>query len=232
MNSKRSRHTEFSCRITTMNAVNAVLLFILVWTFSAVCKADGDVIVSCDEVTGFVGKEVTFNCSISLQGTSCCVLMYMFQYPNDSVICKEKAPVNPCKQRNSFTCSYTPTTAMTEQFRIFVQTPCGTEISKFTVDITGPIKPEINNEAPGEKVNISKIISRTSPPDTEVDLGSKVSVIAAVVGCFILIIIVIIIRNKKPNFNNSYGFQNSIILDIRHDEDNNDHPEDVINDSV
>ncbi|XP_050957829.1 uncharacterized protein LOC127158925 isoform X3 [Labeo rohita] len=217
MNSKRSRHTEFSCRITTMNAVNAVLLFILVWTFSAVCKADGDVIVSCDEVTGFVGKEVTFNCSISLQGTSCCVLMYMFQYPNDSVICKEKAPVNPCKQRNSFTCSYTPTTAMTEQFRIFVQTPCGTEISKFTVDIT---------------VNISKIISRTSPPDTEVDLGSKVSVIAAVVGCFILIIIVIIIRNKKPNFNNSYGFQNSIILDIRHDEDNNDHPEDVINDSV
>ncbi|RXN37544.1 hypothetical protein ROHU_001958 [Labeo rohita] len=118
---------------------------------------------------------------------------------------------------------------MTEQFRFFVQTMCGPGKTVFTVNITEPIKPEIDNEA---SVNISKIISRTSPPDTEVDLGSKVSVIAAVVGCFILIIIVIIIRNKKPNFNNSYGFQNSIILDIRHDEDNNDHPEDVINDSV
>ncbi|KAK9965927.1 hypothetical protein ABG768_004989 [Culter alburnus] len=51
--------------IKTMNTVNAVL-FILVWTFTAVCQADDDVCsISCEEVTGAVGKEVTLTCSVS-----------------------------------------------------------------------------------------------------------------------------------------------------------------------
>ncbi|XP_073684887.1 uncharacterized protein [Garra rufa] len=218
-----------------MNAVNAVQLFLLVWTFSAVCQADGDFSVSCDDVTGSVGKEVTFTCSISLQSTECCVKSYTFRPSEgyDFAICKEEFPVNTCDLRKSFTCNYTPTTAMTAKFRFFVQAQCGAKTAKFTVQLTGPIKPEIDNEAPGEKGNTNEIKSGTSPPDTEVSVGYKVFVIAAVVGCFIIIImgIITVIRNKKPNFNRSCGFQKRMFLGIRHDEDNSDHSEDVINDS-
>ncbi|XP_042624061.1 uncharacterized protein LOC122147077 isoform X2 [Cyprinus carpio] len=191
-----------------MNAVNAVQLFILVWTFTAVCQDDKKISVSCDDVTGFVGKEVTLTCSVSLQITECCIIMYKFQYPeifNDSAICYQDFLVNSCEQRNSFTCSYTPTTAMREQFRFFVQTTCGRTPSKFTVDIS-----------------VSTETSGSSPPETAA--GSKGTVITVVVVGFIIIIIIImtaIICKTKPNFTKLCRCQNWMFLKVRHDEDNN-----------
>ncbi|XP_016314958.1 uncharacterized protein LOC107667752 [Sinocyclocheilus anshuiensis] len=214
-----------------MNAVNAVQLFILVWTFTAVCQADKNFNVRCDGVTGSVGKEVHLTCRVS--GVQCCIQMCKFRYPKsykDSTICKEEPPVNSCDQRNSFTCRYTPNTTMTEKFSFFVQTNCGTETTEFTVDIAGPTTPETVTGAPGEKAEVKIMnVSGRSAPDTAAGHESKVSVIAAVVGCFILIIIIMtIIHNKKPNFTKPCGFQKRMFLCIKHDEDNTTPPEDVI----
>ncbi|XP_016119882.1 uncharacterized protein [Sinocyclocheilus grahami] len=198
-----------------MNADNVVLLFILVWTFTAVCQADKEVIVSCENVTGSVGKEVTLTCSVSLLFTECCIVMYMFQYPesiNDSVICRQDFPNDSCELRNSFTCRYTPTTAMTEQFRFFVQTTCVVGKSKFTVD-TSVSSEHINPENP----------SGSSPPETAA--GSKDTVISVLVSGFIIIILLIImmaiICKTKPNFTKLCRCQNWMFLSVRHDEDNN-----------
>ncbi len=91
-----------------------------------------DISVICDNVTGSVEKEVNLTCSVSLQKTDCCIIMYKF---NELVICSQ--PEYSCAQRNSFTCSYTPTTAMTEQFRFFLQTTCGAKTTEFTLNIPG-----------------------------------------------------------------------------------------------
>ncbi len=96
--------------------------------------------VTCDDVTGSVEKEVNLTCSVSLQKTDCCIRKYMFQYTeiyNDSTICMKKLPNDSCAQRNSFTCSYTQTTATTQQFRFFLQTTCEVKTTRFTVDIPG-----------------------------------------------------------------------------------------------
>jgi len=97
--------------------------------------------VNCEDVTGTVRKEVTFTCSVSLKKSECCFTVYKFLYPeryNDPTICKE-FPQDSCEQRNSFTCRFTPTTVMTEQFRFFIVTDCGWERTEFTVDITGTV---------------------------------------------------------------------------------------------
>ncbi|XP_042591940.1 uncharacterized protein LOC122139290 [Cyprinus carpio] len=197
----RWRHTERG--ITTMDAVNAVQLFILVWTFTAVCQAeDLDIIVSCENVTGSVGKEVTLTCNVSLQSRDCSTEMGMFRYPNDSVICKQKLPKD-----SSFTCRYTTTTAMTEKFSFFVQTKCGVKQTEFTVDISDPLS--VKTEDP----------------------KSKYPIITSVAGCFIIILFIIIITiicKTKPNFTKSCGFQKRMFLCIRHDEDNTTPPETVI----
>ncbi|KAF4106300.1 hypothetical protein G5714_012290 [Onychostoma macrolepis] len=138
--------------ITIMNAVQ---LFILLCTFTAVCQADDDddFSVSCGDVTGSVGKEVTFTCSVSQQITACCFTKYKFQYPeiyNDSAICEQELPVNLCDESNSFTCRYTPTTAMTEQFRFFVQAKCGIGTSEFTVDVPDKLKWNISRTSQQE----------------------------------------------------------------------------------
>ncbi len=96
--------------------------------------------VICDDVTGSVEKEVNLTCSVSLLITDCCIIKYMFQYPtiyNDSVICMKKLPNDSCAQRNSFTCSYTPTTAITQPFSFFLQTTCGAKTTRFTLNIPG-----------------------------------------------------------------------------------------------
>ncbi|XDV44070.1 hypothetical protein PO909_012419 [Leuciscus waleckii] len=157
-----------------MNAVNAVQLFTLVWTFTAVCQADDDISVSCEDVTGIVKKEVTFTCSVCLNKSGCCITGYKFQYPEihkESDFCKQT--VSKCSQRNSFTCSFSPTT-MTEQFRFFVQTNCGNKRTEFTVDIT-----------------------ETSQHEKAEDRGFKVAVIAAAVSCFIIVIMPIIYKMKQ-----------------------------------
>ncbi|XP_048026887.1 uncharacterized protein LOC125255588 [Megalobrama amblycephala] len=135
-------------RSTAMGADN-LLLFILVWT---VCQADDNVCsVSCENVTGTVGEEVTFTCSVSQKCSECCFRKYKFQYLEkykNSTICRQEFPEGSCEQRNSFTCRYTPTTSMTGQFRFFVLTVCGMKRTEFTVNITEPSKPEIITEAP------------------------------------------------------------------------------------
>ncbi|XP_026111508.1 uncharacterized protein LOC113088267 [Carassius auratus] len=201
-----------------MNGVNAVQLFILVWTFTAVCQADEHVSVSCQNVTGSVGKEVTLSCSVSLKITGCCFIKYKFQYPeiyNDSSICQDVS-VNSCEQRNSFTCRYTPTTAMKEQFRFFVQTTCGA--GKEVIFTLNTVSSEHGNP-----VNPSG----SSPPETAA--GFKGTVITVVMVGFIIINIItmVIICKTKPNFTKFCRHQNWMFLRVRHDEDNS-HPEDVI----
>ncbi|KAF4106303.1 hypothetical protein G5714_012293 [Onychostoma macrolepis] len=118
-----------------MNAVNAVQLFVLVWTFSAVCQADKDISVSCDDATGSVGNKVMFNCSVSLLIDKCCIKSNTFIY-NDSKFCRKVLPHDSCEHSKSFTCSYTPNKTMTEKFSFFVQASCGCKITEFTV-VTG-----------------------------------------------------------------------------------------------
>ncbi len=98
-----------------------------------------DINVTCDNVTGSVGKEVNLTCKVSLPNTDCCIEKYTFKYPKES-ICKEVFPRSSCEQRNNIiTCSYTPTTAMTEQFRFILQPTCGQKTTEFTVNITGTV---------------------------------------------------------------------------------------------
>ncbi|XP_073684544.1 uncharacterized protein [Garra rufa] len=202
-----------------MNAVNAVLLFFLVWTSAAVCQPDiGDCSASCDDVTGTVGKEVTFTCNISKECSECCIIMYKFQYPeifNYSAICKEESPENTCEQRNSFTYRYTPTKAMTGKFRLFVQAKCGMKgNAEFTVVITETPKAEES------KNNKSK---DAESKDTE----SEVTVISSVVGCSVIIILIVILITiiyKKQYF----AFQNRMFLCIKQNDDSSNCPENVI----
>lgn len=63
--------------------------------------------------------------------------MYKFKYPNDTAICKQEPPVDSCDESKSFTCSYTPTTPMTEKFRFFAQANCDMDTKEFTVNIAG-----------------------------------------------------------------------------------------------
>ncbi|XP_042575311.1 uncharacterized protein LOC109100274 [Cyprinus carpio] len=197
-----------------MNAVNALQLFILVWTFTAVCQADKDIIVSCDDVTGSVGREVNLTCSVSLQNIECCIVRYLFKYPeifNDSAICRQDVPVNPCEQRNSFTCRYTPTTVMREQFRFFVQSNCGVEKAEIYTVVAVSSR-HVNTENP----------SGSSPPETAA--GFKETVFTVVVVGIIIIILIImtaIICKTKPNFTKLCRGQNWMFLRVRHDEDNN-----------
>ncbi|KAK2876075.1 hypothetical protein Q8A67_020171 [Cirrhinus molitorella] len=206
-------------KIKSMNAVNAVQLFIVVWTFTAVCQADVDFCsVTCHNVTESVGNEAQFTCSVLLLDTGCCIKLYKFQYPkhyNDNEICKEMPLVNACNQRNSFTCRYTPTTAMTEQFRFFVQTLCGICRTEFTVGATAPMKHQINTEAPGKKEEPIWDISETSKQKK-----FKIAVIAAVISCFIIAIMPVIYKITQK--------QNKTFLATRQDEDNCSHPENVI----
>ncbi|XP_016408861.1 uncharacterized protein LOC107740849 [Sinocyclocheilus rhinocerous] len=184
-----------------------------------------DFIVSCENVTGSVGKEVTLTRSVSLQCTECCITKYKFQYPeniNDSVIC-QVFPVNPCEQRNSFTCRYTPATAMTEQFRFFVQTNCGMKRRGFAVGITESMKREIDTEAPGKKEEPVRDISETSEQKKEEGRGYKIAVIAAVISCFIIVIMPVIYKLTQKHTK-----RNRTFLSVRHEDDNSNHLENVI----
>jgi len=101
-----------------------------------------DISVSCKNVTGTVRKEVTLTCSVSLKCSIRCITLYKFLYPeryNDPTICREVFPPGSCEQRNSFTCRFTPTTVMMDQFRFFIQPVCGGKTTQFTVNITGTV---------------------------------------------------------------------------------------------
>ncbi|XP_067226005.1 uncharacterized protein [Chanodichthys erythropterus] len=210
-----------------MNAVKSVQLFLLVWT--AVCRADDDVCsISCEDVTGTVGEEVTFTCSVSQKRPECCIIMYKFQYPEkykNSEICRQEFPLDPCEQRNSFTCRFTPTTAMTGKFRFFVQTMCEMKRAEFTVDIT-----ESRNTATDTKALYKD--PKNLDPGPEAGPRSNGTVVPTVVGCFIILILIItmtIIYKTKSNYTKPCGFQKWKFWVHRHEEVNSNCPENVIN---
>ncbi|KAK7135089.1 hypothetical protein R3I93_018254 [Phoxinus phoxinus] len=177
----------------TMIALIAVQLFIL-WTFPAVCQADDDISVRCEDVTGTVDQEVTLACSVSLKKSECCITLFKFQYPekyNNSEICREEFPLDSCEQRNSSTCRLSSNKAMTGQFTFFMQTNCQPTQTQFTVNITETSK----TEAPGKKDSNTENITEQSSgrvvgSGTDNGFGSRNTVIAAVMGCFIFIIII------------------------------------------
>ncbi|XP_056325003.1 uncharacterized protein LOC130238122 [Danio aesculapii] len=133
--------------------------------------------VSCNNVTGTVGNEVTLTCSIPQQCTECCIQLYKFQHPtiyDYSVICRQEFPKDVCEQRTSFTCRYTPDTAMKKTFTFISQTLCRVKRSEFTVEISGPSETRTDTESADIK-----------------DHGSKPSIVAGM-SCSIIIIIFLI----------------------------------------
>ncbi|XP_056325959.1 uncharacterized protein LOC130238866 isoform X2 [Danio aesculapii] len=169
-----------------MTVINAVQIFMLLWGFIAVCQTDADGCnVSCNNVTGAVRKEVIFNCSFSEQCTEDCAKLYKFQYPqkyNDSAIYREGSADDPCKKKKTFTCRYTPDTAIKETFRFFVQTNSSRKTAGFTVDIS-------EHES---LINVAGPDPSSVPEDPRHE-NTPVSAISAGVGCIIIIIIIIII---------------------------------------
>ncbi|XP_056326112.1 uncharacterized protein LOC130239010 isoform X1 [Danio aesculapii] len=166
----------------TVNKINAVQVFMLLWGFTAVCQTDADACnVRCNDVTGTVGKEVIFTCSFSEQCTEGCDKLYKFQYSekyNDSTICREEFPDDACEKKKTFTCRYTPDTAMKETIRFFLQTNSSTKTAEFTVEILG-------HES---RIDGSPIVTGSAGHE-----NTPVSVISAVVDCIIIIFIIIII---------------------------------------
>ncbi|XP_048036093.1 uncharacterized protein LOC125261579 [Megalobrama amblycephala] len=204
-----------------MNAVNSVQLFLLVWTFTSVCRADvDDISVNCKNVTGTVKKEVNFTCRVFLKHSECCITKYKFQYPekyNDqqSTICREEFPQDSCEQRNSFTCRHTPTTAMMRQFRFFVQTMSGMKRTEFTVNITEPSK----HETVTEDLETPSPTGGHSESRKGDNTRSTGTVVAAVMGCFFIIIIIMIIMYKrKPNYFKSSRLQKWVFLGRRQEQ--------------
>ncbi|XP_067225853.1 uncharacterized protein [Chanodichthys erythropterus] len=144
-------------RSKSMNAVNAVHLLIVVLTCTAVCRADvDDIIVSCEDVTETVGKEVNLTCSVSLKCSECCITKYKFEYPEkqDIPICREDL-LDSCEQKNNFTCSYTPTTEVMRQFRFFVQRKCGALYTESTVNKADGCSVSCKNVTVGKKANLT-----------------------------------------------------------------------------
>ncbi|KAK2876076.1 hypothetical protein Q8A67_020172 [Cirrhinus molitorella] len=189
-----------------MNAVNAVLLFILVWTLTAVCQDDDDGCgVRCNDVKGTVGNKVNLNCRVSSKCTECCIKKYKFLYPNGSEICTVPL-VNSCNNSNSFTWPFIPTTVMNDNLSFFVQASCGQETKKFTIVVTEP----------------SLLTSEGSE-----NKGSHDSVISSVVGCSVIVILIIILMiiicKKRP-----FEFQKRMFICIKHNDDNSNCPDNVI----
>ncbi|NP_001314806.1 uncharacterized protein LOC562542 isoform 2 precursor [Danio rerio] len=185
-----------------MNAVNAVQLFLLVWSFSTVCHGDTGVCsVSCDDVTGTVGNEVTLTCRVSEKCKEDCIKMFKFLYPENyknSEICRQKSPGGSCEKENIFTCRYTPDAAINETIRFFMQTRSSPVKGKFTVEISaGLMKSTADTEALiNEEAHKYMGTSETRKEEKQ-DRGFQLAVILAVVSCFIIIIIVVIFKVKK-----------------------------------
>lgn len=181
-----------------MNAVNPVQLFLLVWGFSTVCHGDTGVCsVSCDDVNGTVGKEVTLTCRVSEQCNEDCIQMFKFQYPENHktpVICKE-SPNGVCEKRNFLTCSYTPDTAMKGIFSVFLQAKRSQKSAKFTVEISGLMKSTAVTPSKEEENGYADA-SKTRKEEKQ-DRGFKLAVILSVVSCFIIVIIVVTFKIRK-----------------------------------
>lgn len=165
-----------------MNAVNVLALLVLVWSFTAVCQPIGDFNVSCDNVTGTVGKEVILTCSIS-QCNEAQFKKYKFLYPEsfrESEICTTELN-NSCKDLNNVTCRYTSNTTQTGLFEFFLQAQASHRKATFIVNITEEEKDPVTEESHSEH-----------------------TVATSTVSCFVILLVIlftafcIMQRNKKP----------------------------------
>ncbi|NP_001314959.1 uncharacterized protein LOC100332446 precursor [Danio rerio] len=217
-----------------MTVINAVQIFMLLWGFIAVCQADiGDCGVRCNDVTGTVGKEMIFACSVCEQSTKCCVKLYKFQYPekyNDSEICREGSVDGPCKKWSIFTCKYTPHTTMNETFRFFVQTAGAPERKQFTVNITEAVtSPTPKTEASAIDEAVNSPTPKTEAPAIDGAINPLIgdnggsTVIPLAVVCFIIILAVIITYKMTP-----CGFlKRKKFKVVRQNDDDNNETENV-----
>ncbi|KAA0724799.1 hypothetical protein E1301_Tti023980 [Triplophysa tibetana] len=119
-----------------MNAVRVVLLVELVCIFTPTGETDS-FNLTCEDVSGHVGEELTLTCSVSGQRDTCCVKMYKFMNTadDDTTICKGLKN-NTCPRRMNLTCPYTANSNMTTPFKFFLQTTCGPKTVELTVNIT------------------------------------------------------------------------------------------------
>ncbi|XP_065116757.1 uncharacterized protein [Paramisgurnus dabryanus] len=144
-----------------MGAVNVVLLVLLVWTFTAVCEDDDDIIISCEVVTAPVGDEINLACNVSYLKQNCYTTMYKF---TDTAaagdICKEQFSKDLLKQERRFSCPYTADKAMTTRFQFYLQSTCGGEYTYFSVNTTDiKINCEDVTAPVGDKINLTCTVS-------------------------------------------------------------------------
>lgn len=166
------------------------------------CHGDTGVCsVSCDDVTGTVGNEVTLTCRVSEKCTKDCIKMFKFLYPENyknSEICRQKSPGGSCEKGDIFTCRYTPDAAMNETIRFFMQTRSSPVKGKFTVEISaGLMKSTADTEALINEEADKYMGTSETRKDEKQDRGFQLAVILAVVSCFIIIIVVVIFKVKK-----------------------------------
>ncbi|KAI7797047.1 hypothetical protein IRJ41_011792 [Triplophysa rosa] len=123
-----------------MGDLNIILLVLLVWTFTAVCKAY-DSLFKCEDVTGHVGVELNLTCRVSYKHNTNCMMMYKFMNKDkDTRICRENFKSVPCEQLTSISCPYTANEVMITTFKVIIQTKDGTKSAEFTVNIAEAVK--------------------------------------------------------------------------------------------
>ncbi|XP_051530880.1 uncharacterized protein LOC127427355 [Myxocyprinus asiaticus] len=189
-----------------MGSVSFVLLLILVWTFTTVCEDDNfeKCAVTCEDVTGTVGKDLTLTCSVSWKCSKCCTKIYKFtetENENSKEICRQEF-LDSCDQWTNFTCPYTPKVTMATKFRFCLQTQNGMRTVEFSVNITETVVPEhVSGAWKYRDMEESKQLE---------DHENKISVTIPLVIGFIIInasIIVLLYKKMKWNDTNSTGFQ-------------------------
>ncbi|XP_056626986.1 uncharacterized protein LOC130438814 isoform X2 [Triplophysa dalaica] len=190
-----------------MGAVNVCLMLLLVWTLTAVCKDDD---ITCEDVTGHVGKELTLTCRISYQSHTCCIMKYKFY--NEDEIHREEFRKDPCIHLTSFSCPYTANEVTTTKIKFFSQTTCGAKTREFTVNITDAVKEE--DTAGGT----NRIEAEPAPEEkAPVQAGdrSTLAVIISVLSCFIIIVMGFTLR-KKRNITNTPKFKKAEVCVCEH----------------
>ncbi|XP_051530878.1 uncharacterized protein LOC127427353 [Myxocyprinus asiaticus] len=206
-------------------AVHAGLLFVLVWTFSAVCEDNDDNLstITCEHITGTVGENVTLICRVSTQSNDLCIQFCMFSdaINGGTELCRKHYS---CDQRN-FTCTYTPKAKRTTKFKFFLQTNTEWKTSNFTVNITEFVKDSATNTTSA---------SSQKGVDTEVSTKEnqhQTSDNTAGITCFTLLLLLLLLiivflankyKKKRHNCTNPFGSHMDYEMgDTKADNDDN-----------
>ncbi|KAA0724898.1 hypothetical protein E1301_Tti014820 [Triplophysa tibetana] len=192
-----------------MGDVNVCLMLLLLWTLTAVCKDDD---ITCEDVTGHLGEELTLTCRISYQSHTCCMMMYKFI--NKDLIYREEFRSDPCIHLTSFSCPYTANEVTTTKITFFSQTTCGAKTREFTVNITDAVKEEET------EIGSNRIEAESAPeekPPVQAGDRSTLAVIISVLSCFIIIVLGFTLR-KKRNTTNTPKFQRAEVCACEHDK--------------